>query len=98
MQAEPGAALIAPRGEERIERAAPDVETHADAVVRKQDLDIVAVIFPHLDLDGAGPAVRKGVRDGIEEQVGKHLPVWPGIAVHCQTRLALDVEREIVLP
>src|SRR3978361_1853077 len=38
VQSEPGAALIASRGEERIECAAADVEAHADAVIGKQDL------------------------------------------------------------
>src|SRR5512134_1562732 len=59
VQAEPGAALIAPRGEKRIERAATDVEAHANAVVRKDDLDIVLAGLPHLDIDRAGLAVRE---------------------------------------
>src|SRR5512138_4023341 len=41
VQAEPGAALVAPRREERIEGAAADVEAHAAAIVGKDDLDIV---------------------------------------------------------
>jgi len=41
MQAEPGTALIPAGGEERIEGAAADVEAHAAAIVRKDDLDIV---------------------------------------------------------
>src|SRR3984893_15328864 len=86
MQAEPGAALVAARGEERVEGAAPDVEAHADAVVGKQDLDIVLAGLPHLDVDRAGLAVRKGMRHRIEEQVGQHLSVGPGIAVHGDIR------------
>src|SRR6202011_1407885 len=94
---EPGAALIAPRGEERIERAAADVEAHADAVVGKQDLDIVRAGLAYLDVDRAWLAVRKRMRHRVEEQVGKHLSVGAGIAVHRQVGLAIDVEREIVL-
>src|SRR6202165_4227019 len=41
MQAEPGAALVAAGGEERIKGAAPDVEAHAATIVRENDLDIV---------------------------------------------------------
>src|ERR1700738_2289514 len=98
MQAEPGAPLAAARGEERIAGAATDVEAHADAVVGKQDLDIVLAGFPHLDVDRAGLAVRKGMRHRIEEQVGQHLSVGPGIAVHGEIGLAVDVQRQIVLP
>src|SRR6202795_4583490 len=79
MQAEPGAALIATRREERVERTPPDVERHAAAIVGKNDFDVVLAGLPHLDIDGAGPAVRKGVRHRIEEQVGKHLAVRSGV-------------------
>ena len=37
------------------------------------------------------------MRHRIEEQIGEHLPVGPGIAVHDQIGLAVDVERQIVL-
>ena len=59
VQAEPGAALVAARREERIEGAAADVEAHAAAIVGKDDLDIVLAGLPHLDIDRAGPAVRE---------------------------------------
>ena len=97
MQAEPGAALIPPRGEERIERAPAHVERHAAAIVGEDDLDIVLAGLPHLDIDRAGLAVRKGMRHRIEEQIGEHLPVRPGIRVHAEIGLAVDVERQIVL-
>ena len=45
----------------------------------------------------AGPAVRKGVRDRIEKQIGQHLAIGPGITVHGEIGLALDIERQIVL-
>src|SRR5205807_2035935 len=53
VQAEAGAALIAPRREERIEGAAPDVQAHAAAIVGEDDLDIVASGLAGLDLDRA---------------------------------------------
>ena len=59
VQAEPGAALVAPRGEKRIEGAAANVEAHAASVVGKDDLDIVLAGLAHLDIDRAGLAVRE---------------------------------------
>jgi len=38
------------------------------------------------------------VRDSIEKQIGQHLAIRPGIAVHDEIGLAFDVERQIVLP
>src|SRR6266436_521902 len=90
MQAEPGTALIAARGEERIERAAADVHAHAAAIVGKKNLDIFLARRPHLDVDRAGFAVGEGVRHGIEEQIGQHLSVGSGIAVHDEVGLAID--------
>ena len=59
VQAEPGAALVAPRREERIERAAAHVEAHAATIVGKDDLDIVLAGLPHLDIDRR-PALPSG--------------------------------------
>ena len=78
VQAKPGAALVAPRREERIEGAAANIEAHAAAIVGEQDLDIVLAGLAHLDIDRARPAVRESVRHRIEEQIGQHLPVGPG--------------------
>src|SRR5579863_877101 len=94
MKAEPCAALIAARREERIESAPSDVQAHSAPVVGKDDLDVVRSCRPHLDVDRSGPAVWKSVRDRIEKKVGEHLTVWAGIGIHGQVRLALDVERE----
>ena len=74
MQAKPGAALIAPGGEERIEGATPDVERHAAAIVGKKHLDIVRAGFPHLDIDRAGLAVREGVRHQLRKRL---VSTWP---------------------
>src|ERR1019366_6731407 len=53
VQAEAGAALIAPGREERIERTAPDIQPHAATIVRKDDFDIILAGLPHLDIDRA---------------------------------------------
>src|SRR3979490_2270171 len=53
MQAEPGASLIAPRGEKRIERPLSDVRAHAASIVGEHDLDVIVAGLLHLDLDGA---------------------------------------------
>ena len=37
------------------------------------------------------------MRHRIQEQIGEHLPVGPGIAVHDEVGLAVDGERQIVL-
>src|SRR5262245_19166935 len=42
VQAEPGAALVAAGGEERIQGAPLSLLTHADAVVGDEDVDVVA--------------------------------------------------------
>src|SRR6516164_1934529 len=97
MQSEPGAALVATSGKERVERAAANIERHAAAIVGKDDLDIVPSGFAHLNVDHAWPAIRKGMRHRVEEQVGQHLAVGTRIAVHDQVRLTIDVERQVAL-
>ena len=69
MQAEPSAAALAARREERIEGLARDVGAHAAAIVEKQDFDFVAARRPYLDFDCASLTVRKRVHDRIEEKV-----------------------------
>ncbi|GAB1716983.1 MAG: hypothetical protein NTAFB05_20250 [Nitrobacter sp.] len=41
MKAKAGAALVAAPGEGRIEGPPPDVRRHADAIVGKNDLDVI---------------------------------------------------------
>src|SRR5579872_2575777 len=94
MQAEPCAALIATRGEERIESAPSHVQAHSAPIVGKDDLDVIRSCRSHLDIDRSGAAVRKSVRDRIEKKIGEHLTIWSGIGMHGQVRLALDMERE----
>src|SRR6202166_5460205 len=97
VQAEAGAALVAAGREERIERLAPDIEAHAAAIVGKYHFDVVPSRRLHLDVDDAFFAVGKCVRDRVEEKVGQHLSVRAGIAVHQEIRLALDLERKLLL-
>ena len=51
VQAEPGAALVAPCGEERIEGTTPHVKAHPDAIVGKNDLDIFLAGLTDLNID-----------------------------------------------
>jgi hypothetical protein len=48
-------------------------------------------------LRGTSSAVRKGVGDRVEKEVGQHQPVRSRIAVDHQIGLALDLEGKIVL-
>src|SRR6476646_7030568 len=97
MQAEASAALVAAGGKERIERLPPDVRAHATAVVAKDDLDIIVAASAHLDGNISLSAVRKRMRDRVEEKVVQHLPVGAGIAGDRKALLALDVQRDAVL-
>src|SRR5207248_1216430 len=47
-------------------------------------------------MDGSSCAVWKGVRRGIENQVGEHLAVRSGIAVHGEIGLAFDADCQIL--
>src|SRR5947209_19421639 len=97
MQAEASAALVAAGSKEWIERLPPDVRAHAAAVVAKDDLDIIGAGCAHLDGNISPPAVRKRMRDRVEEKVGQHLPVGAGIAADRKALLALAVQRHAVL-
>ena len=70
---------------------------HPAAIVLEQDLHVVVASLLNLDVDTAGIAVREGVRDRVEEQVGQHLAVGTGKAVHGQVRLAVDRQRQVLL-
>src|SRR5262249_32416098 len=81
VQAEAGSALAAASGEERVERATLDLLAHAHAVVGHEDIHVIADL-PRLDDDAAGAAVRKGMDDAVEKQVGQDLAIGARIAVH----------------
>ena len=70
MQSKTSAALIATCREERIERSVPDIETHAAAIVGKNNFDMVDPGCLRLDVDSTSIAVRKCVRDRVEEEIG----------------------------
>lgn len=81
-------------GRRRVEA---HVEAHAATIVGDDDLDIVLAGLAHPDVDDPRTSVREGVRHRIQKQIGQHLPVRPGIAVHGQVGLALDVQRQVLL-
>ena len=97
MQAKADAALVATRGEERIERLASIIGAHAAAVVGEENFNIILASRSYFDLDAAFLAVGKRMGDRIEEQVGQHLSVRSGIAVHGQIGLAFDLECKFFL-
>src|SRR5207237_10900190 len=90
-------ALIPTGREERIEGLAPDIEAHAATVVRKTNLNAISADGPDLDVDETCLAVGKGMQGRIEEEIGQHLPVRAGIAVHRQIGGTFDGEGEILL-
>ena len=97
MQAEPCTALVAPRREKRIEGAAgrPDsCRSHC----RKTGSQHCPCQTPGPGYRQFRPAIRKGVSHRIEEQVGQNLPVGTGITVHREIGLAVDRQRQTVLP
>ena len=92
VQAETGAAQIAPRRKERIEGFVPDVGAHATTIVREANFDILITRGSHLDADGAFPPIRKAMRHRIENEIAQHLSIRTGIAVHRQIRRAVEEE------
>ena len=96
MQAKAGTS-IATRRKEWIERLTPDIEAHAAAIVAKENFDVVGSRRPHPDVDGAALSIGKRMPDRVEEEIGQHLAVRSGIAVHRQIGLAFDVEGQILL-
>ena len=94
MQAEAGAAVAAAGGEERLEGAALDLLAHADAVVGELDLHVVAAGTADRQPHGARAPVREGVHQRIQDQVGQHLAVGAGIAVHHDLLGDIDGERD----
>ncbi len=70
MQSKTCAALITTRREERIERLTPGIETHATAIVEKNNLDVIIPGCLRLDVDCAPFATRKCVRHRVKEEVG----------------------------
>ena len=98
VQTEAGPTFVPPGREEWIERAALGVLAHSNAVIGHEQLDIIVrrrENVPRFDLDGAGSAVGKGVNHAVKEQVGQHLPIGAGIAVHENAGGNIDAERDV---
>ena len=94
VQAKSGAAFVAARGEEGVERLALHVGRHAGAVVGKCDLDIVAAARLGRDRNGPRAPVGKGMGRGVQEQVGQNLAVRAGIAVDDEVFRHFDRQRD----
>ena len=94
MQAESGAAFVAARGKERVERLPLHVRRHSGPVVGENDLDVVAAAGPCRDRDRPGTAVGEGMIGGVEEQIGQDLAVGAGIAVDHQALRHVDRQRD----
>src|SRR5450432_3076584 len=88
---------MAARREERIESLTADIRAHATTIVGNDDLDMVRAGLPDRDIDATSHAVRKRVRDSVQEKVRQHLPIEPGITGHGHAGLAIDIEHQIVL-
>src|SRR6266436_6131668 len=82
VEAETDTALGTSGGEERIKHVTLDFFRNAAAVIRESDLDLFRAEATRLDQHVSARPVGEGVSDGVEDQVGQHLPVGAGEAVH----------------
>src|SRR5436305_13288293 len=94
MEAEAGAAVIAPGGKERVEGLALHIRRHSGAIVGKNDLDIVVAAWPGRNRDGSGTAIGKGMIGGVQEQIGQDLLVGTVIAVDHEALWHIERERD----
>ena len=86
MQAETGPTCIAARREEGIECLASDLRTHAAAIIRKDNFDVVPVELPSLDINCPRSTVGERVSGRIEKQIGKYLTAsFRGVILSGQT-------------
>jgi hypothetical protein len=97
VQTKAGTAPVATSREEWVKRLTLDLQTHATAIVGKNDLDTIFPPRPCPDVDDTCLAVGKRMRDRVEEQVCKHLSVGSRIAAHRQISLAINVEGQMLL-
>src|SRR5258705_1375435 len=82
VQAEPDTALRTSGGEERIENVTLNFFRNAAAVIRESDLDLFHAEATRLDQHLSARPTGEAVSDGVEDEVGQHLPVGAGEAVH----------------
>src|SRR5882724_10317420 len=91
VQPEPGTALRTSGGEERIENVTLNFLRNTAAVIRESDLDLFHAEATRIDQHvSARPG--EAVSDGVEDEVGQHLPVSARIAV--QGDVGGHLERE----
>src|SRR5712671_6325523 len=91
VQPEPGTALRTSCGEERIENVTLNFLRNTAAVIRESDLDLFHAEATRIDQHvSARPG--EAVSDGVEDEVGQHLPVSARIAV--QGDVGGHLERE----
>ena len=75
-------ALRASGGEKRIENVTLNVLRDAAAVIRERDLDLLRAEAARLDQHVSVSPIGEAVSDGVEDEVGQHLPVGARVAVH----------------
>src|SRR5882672_1089518 len=92
VEPEPGIALRTPGGEEWIENVTLNLLRHAAAVIRESDLDLLDAEATRLDQHVPAGPIGEAVRDGVEDEVGQHLPVGAGEAVQDDIGGHLDCE------
>src|SRR5262249_24290897 len=94
VKAEPGTALRTSCGEEWIKHVALNLLRNAASVIRESDLDLLRAEAMRLDQHASAKPVGEAVSDGIEDEVGQHLPV--GARVTVQDNVGGHVERKRV--
>ena len=97
METKTGTTTISACRKKRVESLTTHIEAHAATVVRDQQYHIALAGALQTDRNLAPLPVRKCMHDGIENQIGQHLPERTGVAVRDEARLALDAKRKIVL-
>src|SRR5262245_9338399 len=93
VEAEAGVALAAVGGEKRIEDVALHIARDADTVIRKRDLDLLAIELARLDQHASRMLAGEAVREGVEDEIGQYLPVGAGVAVQRDLRRYVERDR-----
>ena len=95
VKAEASAALRSPGGKERIEDMPLHLVRHSLTVVRNDDLNVGRVETASTDQNASAVNAIEAVSNRIEDEIGEHLPVWPGEAVHHDVSRNLYDERTL---
>src|SRR5260370_19017880 len=90
VQPEPGTALRTSSGKERIENVTLNFLRNAAAVIRESDLDLFHAEATRIDQHVSASPIVESVIDGVEDEVGQHLPVSARIAVQGDVRGHLE--------